>query len=158
MSGTILIAPMVLQGFLMFFDEFFFHHKRGLPKWEILGHPLDTMSVITPLLLTLFFEPSPVMVTFYALLAVFSCFLICKDEWVHKDLCSHGEMALHALLFSLHPLVFLSIYQIWKIKNLTIVNFELSSNTIILGQVILVFSFLVYQITYWIFYYGYNNK
>jgi len=25
-------------------DEFYFHRRRGLPRWERLAHPLDTMT------------------------------------------------------------------------------------------------------------------
>ena len=42
----LLLAPMIIQGLFMFVDEFYYHHKRGLPRWERMGHPADTISVL----------------------------------------------------------------------------------------------------------------
>ena len=43
----IILIPIILQGISFFIDEFYFHHKRGLPKWEVIGHPLDTLTVMS---------------------------------------------------------------------------------------------------------------
>ncbi|HWU42647.1 MAG TPA: hypothetical protein VN132_04380, partial [Bdellovibrio sp.] len=52
----------ILQGSIMLIDEFFFHHKRGLPRWERIGHPLDTITVLTCLLFLYFTDPTPTTV------------------------------------------------------------------------------------------------
>ncbi len=41
----LLLLPVLMQGLAMFVDEFVFHRRRGLPRWERLGHPLDTLMV-----------------------------------------------------------------------------------------------------------------
>jgi hypothetical protein len=40
------LIPFVLQMLRMIGDEFYFHRRRTLPRWEWLGHPLDTLSVL----------------------------------------------------------------------------------------------------------------
>ena len=50
----IYILPFFLQGLAIFFDEFYFHHRRGLGKWEKVGHPLDTLTVLMAYLFLLF--------------------------------------------------------------------------------------------------------
>lgn len=97
---------LILQGLLIMIDEFFFHHRRHLPTWELWGHPLDTVFTLVPLLSLLFSPPF----WLYSGLAAFSCVFITKDEWVHRELCSAVEMWLHALLFVVHPIVFVSAW------------------------------------------------
>jgi hypothetical protein len=46
-------------------------------------------------------------------LCVFSCLFITKDELVHARLCEPLETWLHAVLFVLHPIVFLGFGLIW---------------------------------------------
>jgi hypothetical protein len=50
----ILILPFVAQGLAIAVDEFYFHRKRGLPRWERVGHPVDTFSVLLCFLFVLF--------------------------------------------------------------------------------------------------------
>src|SRR5262245_66006812 len=35
-----------LQMIFIAVDEIHFHRRRGLPRWERLGHPLDTLTVL----------------------------------------------------------------------------------------------------------------
>jgi hypothetical protein len=124
-------ATLVLQGGFMAVDEFYFHFRRELPKWERLGHPLDTFFYI----LALFIIWSNGLSSLAIAAAVVSTLLITKDEIVHAKTCSGGEQWLHAILFILHPIclifAFLSVGE-WSLY--------------ILSVLIL---FLVYQIYYW---------
>jgi len=104
--------PFAFQGFLMLFDEFYFHEKRGLGLWERIGHPLDTLSVLIPLLYLIQASPENFSLPVYITLATLSCFFVTKDEWVHTRESSAGENALHALLFILHPVLFFCAYQL----------------------------------------------
>jgi hypothetical protein len=124
----------------MFVDEFYFHEKRGLPKWERIGHPLDTISVLAVFgycLLVPFAESAVVL--FFAL-ALGSCLLITKDEWVHqREACPPFEAWLHSVLFILHPLVFFGAYSLWAS----------GARNYLLIQSLIVSIFLGYQILRW---------
>jgi hypothetical protein len=109
-----LIIPFVLQMLCMVADEFYFHSQRTLPRWERLGHPVDTLTVLLCWGVVLFVEPTPLAIALYAALSVFSCLFVTKDEWVHTTFCRAGEHWLHALLFLLHPLTFLSAGFVWR--------------------------------------------
>lgn len=124
----------------MVFDEFYFHEKRGLPKWEKLGHPLDTLTTLIPLGFPLFFQFNPFNERLYLFLAIFSCVFITKDEFIHRDICPKNELWLHSLLFILHPIVFLSTYLLWS---------ESKGHLFLLLQPSLIFVFLLYQILRW---------
>jgi 2-polyprenyl-6-hydroxyphenyl methylase / 3-demethylubiquinone-9 3-methyltransferase len=39
-----LVVPLGLQALAMAVDEAYFHRRRGLPRWERIGHPLDTLT------------------------------------------------------------------------------------------------------------------
>ncbi len=133
------LAVFVTQGILMAVDEFGFHRRREVPRWERIGHPLDTLTVLFPLLLTLRLPPSPPWTVVFLGLAVFSCVFVTKDEWVHARACVPAEQWLHALLFVLHPVVFLMVFGLWR-----------AGETIWIGmQTVLVASFLIWQILYW---------
>jgi len=94
---------------LMAIDEGIFHRKRFLPRWERIGHPLDTLSVIIPVSVLYFL---PAQEPLFMVLAIFSCLFVTKDEWVHSEHCEATENWLHALLFILHPIIF---YASWKL-------------------------------------------
>lgn len=89
----------------MLVDELYFHRRRGLPRWERIGHPLDTLSVLACYGLALSSTPSDDTLLAYAVLAGLSCLLVTKDELVHAARCEPMEHWLHALLFVLHPIV-----------------------------------------------------
>ena len=77
----------------------------------------------------------------FIILAILSCLFIAKDEWVHARLCSGGEQWLHALLFVLHPLLFIAAWILWK-----------SGETgWLAAQMMLTASFMLYQTVYWNF-------
>ena len=79
----------------------------------------------------------------YVLLAAFSCLLITKDEFVHVQACDPREMWLHALLFVLHPIVFLSFGLIWWSREW---------HAILFVQLAVTLAFAAYQFIYWSFY------
>lgn len=103
------ILPFILQGVVMAVDEFYFHHKRGLPLWEKVGHPLDTISVA--IAYAYLYSGGTDLLTYLGL-AGFSCVFITKDEFVHADLCGAIEQWLHGLLFVVHPVCFLSAWHL----------------------------------------------
>lgn len=137
---SIFIFVTALQGLAILFDEFVFHHRRGLPRWERLGHPLDTASVIACLLFLVFVDRTPTTEIIYYFLAGASCLLVTKDEWIHRKLCSSEEMWLHAVLFILHPLILFAAMAEWE-----------TSRPIIFAMSGGVFVFMIYQIVYWNF-------
>jgi len=108
-----LTLPFMLQMLCMAADELYFHKRRGLPRWERIGHPLDTLTVVLCLGWILAVAPSRQAVGVFVGLAVFSCVFVTKDEKVHRSHCSAGEHWLHALLFMLHPIVLLSAALLW---------------------------------------------
>jgi hypothetical protein len=140
----ILFTPFILQGIAMFFDEFYFHHKRRLGQWERIGHPIDTLSILLCYLFVKLSLFSTFHFCIFLALAFFSSLLITKDEFVHKRECDAAECWLHGVLFVLHPMVLGSVCWIWY------------SPTPFLSQVLsiqlgLILCFMIYQITYWSF-------
>jgi hypothetical protein len=95
-------------------DEIAFHRRRILPVWERWGHPLDTLSLLFCLGLALALPPDRLWTGLYLVLAVFSCLLVAKDEWVHARHCAPGEHFVHALLFLLHPVLLWSVFTLWR--------------------------------------------
>ena len=135
----LLVVPFILQALIMFLDEEF-HKKRNLGAWERLGHPLDTMTVLLPVLFTVFYPYTESSAQTYVSLAIFSCLFITKDEFIHARVCSPGEHWLHALLFILHPLVFLATFIFWE---------EGGSEAFLIAQSVLTVLFFMYQILRW---------
>jgi 2-polyprenyl-6-hydroxyphenyl methylase/3-demethylubiquinone-9 3-methyltransferase len=107
------LLPFALQGLAMAVDELGCHRRRPVPRWEWLGHVLDTVVFLGCLAWPLLFPPDPARVRGYALLAAVSCLLITKDELVHRRLCGGGEQWLHAVLFILHPVVLIATACLW---------------------------------------------
>lgn len=151
--------PFGLQGLAIFIDEFYFHHKRGLPRWEKIGHPLDTLSVglCFGYLLGIPFSISAALG--FVALATFSCVFVTKDEWVHKEHCSANELWLHSLLFVLHPVVLILAGFVWYLRSrpsvaaLTGWDDSLVSMawSAVQAQAAIVAAFFIYQIVYWNF-------
>jgi len=140
----ILVLPAVLQGIVMGFDEGWFHRRRGLPRWERLGHPLDTLTTAACFAWLVSVPASTAgAVETYIGLSVFSCLFITKDEFVHARVCSPVEHWLHALLFVLHPIVLLSFGWIW---------WSGGPLWVLEAQLLLTVAFLTYQILYWSIY------
>ncbi len=141
MKSFFLFAPFAFQALAMFFDEFYFHRKRGLGLWEKIGHPLDTLTVIACYAF-LYLNPYSINnALIYAGLSFFSCLFVTKDEFVHCELCEPLENWLHAVLFILHPICFLCAGLIWA--------FEGSFQFFITGQLIILILVTFYQIFYW---------
>ena len=131
----LIVGIWVLQGILMFWDEFYFHHKRRLGKWESIGHPVDTFSFLACFLYPLFFTNE---VTFF-ILAIISSLIITKDEWVHSKQCLATENWLHAVLFVVHPIALGALYFAWMNNFFEIIKI----------QSVIIFIFGIYQVTYW---------
>ena len=140
----LLMLPFVLQALAIALDEGIFHYKRGLPRWERIGHPLDTLGTLACMLFVLFVPYSPLTLKIYIGLAVFSSLLITKDEFVHAKHCPGAEQWLHAALFILHPITLAAAGFIW-IENLARLTHFLQV------QAILMTLFLTYQIVFWNF-------
>ena len=135
----VLCIPLLIQAVLMFIDEIHFHRLRGLPRWERVGHPIDTFSVLLCYGVALTQPPSGGALTVYAALAILSCLLITKDEFVHARLCPPAEQWLHALLFVVHPIVLGATGLLW-FKHKT---------AILAGQSAMTVAFGCYQLIYW---------
>lgn len=111
------VLPFVFQALVMVFDEFYFHVRRGLPKWERIGHPLDTLTVLACMAFVLFVPFSKTALLIYVAMAVFSSLFVTKDEFVHKHHCPASEQWLHALLFTLHPITLCSAGFMWPVAQ-----------------------------------------
>jgi len=139
------IAPVALgvfglQAALMLVDEFHFHHQRRLPRWERIGHPLDTLSVLACYAMTLVLSPGERELAVFAAAAAFSCLFITKDEIVHAKVCGPGEHWLHAALFVLHPIALGLAAWLWARGG---------HRMLLVGQTALTSAFGLYQTVYW---------
>lgn len=139
MIATLLAIPLVLQALAMFVDEMVFHRRRRLPRWERIGHPLDTATVLACFLVAATLPARAPWMYLYAALSVFSCIFVTKDEAVHLRHCSAGEQWLHSVLFLLHPIVLATVAFLWW-RGL---------HRFVVGQAALTFAFGVYQTVYW---------
>lgn len=125
------LIPVVVQAAAMLIDEGWYHRRRGLPRWERIGHPLDTLTFVACLVWLLRGGSAHG----YLALAVGSTLFVAKDEPIHAQRCSAGEHWLHALLFGLHPLVLASFYRLPR--------------ALLVGQLAVTLAFLSYQVIYW---------
>ncbi len=133
-------VPFVIQAAAIFFDEFYYHHKRGLGTWEKVGHPLDTLTVLLSYCFLIIFPYSHAHLIEFIILASFSTLFITKDEFVHAKLCEAGEHWLHSLLFVIHPVCFLTAALIWR---------ENQGFYFLISQAAVLSCFMFYQIIYW---------
>ncbi len=155
----IVLIPFLLQTALITFDEYYFHVKRGLPKWERIGHPLDTLSVFSCFVFVWTVPYSPYALKWYMALCIGSCLLITKDEFVHKHHCPASEQWVHAVLFINHPILLYSLWLLWPILHGAEappwLDSWLSHREVLQGfvlfQAVTVFAFMLYQIIYWNF-------
>ena len=132
------IVPIAAQAIAMAVDEGYFHRRRGLPRWERIGHPLDTLS-IAACLAWLLIAPRGAGLPVYAGLAVLSCVFVTKDEPIHARLCTSGEHWLHAILFVLHPIVLAAFGWMWWAGYHAAIAMQLAA----------VLAFCGYQVVYW---------
>jgi 2-polyprenyl-6-hydroxyphenyl methylase/3-demethylubiquinone-9 3-methyltransferase len=138
--AAIFFVPVILQALAMIADEAWFHRRRELPRWERIGHPLDTMTIAICLGWLLATAPSdPWARGVYIGLAIASTLFVTKDEWVHARLCSAGEQWLHAVLFALHPIVLAAFGLAWWTGH----------EAWLVGQLAVTVGFLAYQDIYW---------
>jgi hypothetical protein len=142
MKGSLFFyLPFLVQALVIAYDEFYFHLKRGLPLWERIGHPLDTLSLIVCIAFVLVFSYSKALSVPFIAMGALSCLLVTKDEFVHKEHCNAKEQWLHALLFLNHPLVLISMGWMWS---------QGKAYTIFLTwQLVFVSLFCLYQVIYW---------
>lgn len=154
-----LLIPFVIQLIVIGIDEFYFHVRRGLPKWERLGHPLDTLTVLVCFSFLLFFPYSVTHLKIYCGLAIFSCIFVTKDEFVHKEHCPASEQWLHALLFLNHPVVLTAAGLLWPILHGTalfawmspLLPYREQLRDFLGVQTACTALFFLYQVVYWNF-------
>jgi len=148
MIETLRLLLLILgatQAAMMLIDEGIFHHRRGLDKFERWGHVADTSLFCIALLVPAFFDPSRISNAVFIVLAIASCLLITKDEWIHAEACEPIEHWCHAMLFVLHGAILVLIGLIW---NLQPGAWELRALPVA------VFFWGLYQHLYWNVYYG----
>lgn len=153
-SSRLLVAPFILQVLCMSVDELYYHHRRTLPRWERLGHPLDTLTVVACFGWILMVPPSSQAISIYIGLALFSCLFVTKDEWVHFKYCSPGEHWMHALQFVFHTLVLLCAGMLWPAihhQPSLFIAYEGFERMFFLGNLALTIIFGLYQFFYWNF-------
>ena len=111
----LLLLPLIAQALAIFVDEFYFHFAPGQPRWERMGHPLDTFTVLASVLWLMVSAPSECNLMIYTLAAVFSCCFVMKDELVHADRCApaeHVNQAAAPALYRIYQAVYWNL--IWK--------------------------------------------
>jgi len=136
-----LLIPVVLQAVATVVDEVVFHRARGLPRWERIGHPLDTLVLALALgWLVVTDRATAGALPIYVALAAFSTLFVTKDEPLHARVCTAGEHWLHSVLFVLHPIVLGALGVLWWIGG---------HHTILVAQLGVVLAFAGYQGVYW---------
>ena len=141
---VLILSIWVTQGILMFFDEFKFHHERGLKQWERVGHPIDSFFFLIPFVYTLFFSNIYVFIA----LCLMSCLIVTKDEFVHAKECGALEQWLHSVLFIIHPIAFIGLWLAWQNDLVQIIQI----------QAFVIFLLMLYQIVFWNFIVGRKNE
>jgi hypothetical protein len=136
----LVLLAFVAQAAAMLFDEGVFHRRRRLPRWERVGHPLDTGTVLLCYAWLLAARPSDAHLVVYVGLVMASSLFITKDERLHATHCTAAEHWLHAVLFVLHPIVLFGAAWLWWSRR-----FEL----VLVAQVALTSAFALYQLLYW---------
>lgn len=155
----LLTLPFLVQAIVIGLDEYLFHLKRGLPRWERIGHPLDTLSVLLCLAYILFVPYSAETLKAYLALALFSCLFVTKDEFIHKQHCPASEQWLHSILFINHPVLLTAAGLMWPFLHGTDVPHWLLRwlnqteffKGFIQFQTVFAAIFMVYQAVYWNF-------
>lgn len=153
------LLPFALQALCMLFDEGYFHLRRGLPRWERIGHPIDTASVLLCMGFVLFVPFSRAALFAYIACAIFSSILVTKDEFVHKEHCPASENWLHAVLFTLHPITLACAGFMWPVTQGAPIspwiaewlNKPSELLFFLQTQFIVMTLFCLYQIVYWNF-------
>lgn len=150
-SSYYLLLPFIAQAICIGVDELF-HHRRGLPRWERIGHPLDTLTVLACYAVVLLAPPGGIASWMYALLACFSSLFVTKDEPVHLRYCGPVEQWLHAVLFSLHPVVLISLALLWPGRDggtFPFIRYEGFERSFLIAGSVMTAGFAAYQLLYW---------
>ncbi len=152
---SLIFIPFIVQFVVIILDELLFHVKRDLPKWERIGHPLDTLTVIACFSFVLWVPYSSSLIGWYVALALFSTLFVTKDEFVHKHHCPAAEQWLHALLFVNHSIMLCALGFIWPhLHGIELFSFLPSIPILyflVVSQLIGATLFCLYQIIYWNF-------
>ncbi len=147
-------VPFILQAILIFCDEVFFHLKRDLPRFERIGHPLDTSTVLVCFAFALVVPYSILALKVFIGMSLFSAIFVTKDEFVHKEHCPWKEQWLHACLFLNHPLLLGSLITLWmgsKGQINLFKGYETFISSFLVSQIVFVTVFFLYQVIYWNF-------
>ncbi|GEM_PF-971799 len=156
------LLPFAFQGTVMAVDEFHFHGRRGLPRWEWMGHALDTSVLLACLVLPLLLAPTPGHRGLFVALALGSCLLVTKDEFLHQRLCTGWEHWCHALLFLVHPVVLMTTGFLWLCVHAPAacqgfgellglqVPAPWAALRLLWAQALGVGGFLVFQVVFWV--------
>lgn len=151
------LLPFCLQAIAIAFDELYFHLRRGLPLWERIGHPLDTLSLLLCFFILLFLPYNDFNLKIYIGCSLFSCLMVTKDEFIHKHHSPAAENWLHALLFILHPINLIVAAFFWPISQ----GLETAAplwlqqpeplKIFLYVQASAIFLFFIYQFVFWNF-------
>lgn len=109
----ILFVPFFLQGALIATDEIYCHRRRGLSQLEKLSHVVDSSLLLITFVFALYVNPTANSEIQFFVLSAISTVAITKDEWIHARESDGLEQWLHAWLFIVHPLVLVSLWQVW---------------------------------------------
>jgi hypothetical protein len=137
---VLVILAFAAQATAMFVDERTFHRRRGLPRWERIGHPLDTLTVLACYVWLLAVRPTMPNAVVYVALVMASSLFVTKDEPVHAERCTPHEQWLHAVLFVLHPMVLFGAGFLWWTTRF---------HAVLVAQLGLTAAFALYQLLYW---------
>lgn len=139
-STLVLVLVFGVQGILSLVDEFFFHRWRPLPRWERIGHPLDTLSLAGCVTFAAYVDTGTRSAWILLGGCAFSCLLVTKDEWVHSRLVGPAEGWIHALLFVIHPVVCFAVFGVW---------YAADPHGVLPPLAVILFSYAAYQFVYW---------
>jgi|SRR5579872_6385684 len=152
----LITLPFFFQALVIGVDEYYFHIKRGLPRWERIGHPIDTFSILLCFAFVFLAPYTQTNLWWYLGLSLFSCLLVTKDEFVHKHHCPASEQWLHALLFINHPIMLAALGLIWPVIQGSSSFFDwINAPAPLFGfliiQALITTGFFLYQVIYWNF-------
>lgn len=155
----LLTIPFLIQAIVIGLDEYLFHLKRWLPRWERIGHPLDTLSVLLCLAFILIVPYSSGSLKGYLALSLFSCLFVTKDEFIHKQHCLASEQWLHSILFINHPVLLTAAGLMWPFLHGAEAPHWLTRwlsepqffKGFLLFQAVFGVIFMCYQVIYWNF-------
>lgn len=114
MTPAMLFAlSLGIQGILLMYDDLVLHRRRGLPRWERIGHPVDAFIFSLPIALAAYHGSETPSGAYWAL-SLSSCISILKDEWVHVGRIAAVEATVHAALFIIHPV---TLFMAWNLAQ-----------------------------------------